>query len=556
MKPVDPRLLRRASAARRHLAVAVGLGLVTTGLVLAQATLLAHALAGAFAGDGVAALRGTLLALLAVVAGRALTAYAGEVAALRAAVTVKSQLREQLLAHSAALGPAWLSGQRSGEIATLATRGLDALDGWFARYLPQLVLASIVPFAVVARVFLADHTSALVIAVTLPLIPVFMVLVGLHTKTRTEQQWQLLVRLGGHFLDAVEGLPTLKVFRRAKAQAETIRRVTEAHRLATMATLRVAFLSAFVLELLATLSVALVAVEVGLRLLHGGLPYETALLVLLLAPEAYLPLRQVGLHFHASTEGLAAADQALTVLETPLPARRPATATVDLRTQPIRLDGVTLTHPGRAEPALAGVTLTIEPGRRLVVVGDSGAGKSTLLSLLLRFTEPDDGRITVGGADLRDVDLDAWRSQVAWVPQRPHLFAASVADNIRLGSGTDDAAVRRAAELAGADTFVRALPDGYATVLGEAGRDLSAGQRQRIALARAFLRDAPLLLLDEPTAHLDADSTQAVRDAVERLMAGRTVVLVAHGHGWAGAADGVVRLAHGRLQEPTLAAAS
>ncbi len=319
MRPVDPRLLRYAAAARGYLVLTVGLGLATTALILAQA-LLAHALAAPATGIGVAALGATLAVLLAVLAGRAVTAYGGELAALRAAAAVKSQLRRKLTAHVVRLGPAWLGGQQTGELATLSTKGLDALDPYFARFLPQLVLAFLVPVAVLIRVGLADWISAVVIAVTLPLIPVFAVLIGLQTRAQTERQWRLLARLGGHFLDVVEGLPTLKLFGRAQAQAAVIREVTDAHRHATMRTLRVAFLSALVLELTAAVATALVAVEVGLRLLAGHIPYQTALLVLLLTPEAYLPLRAVGLQFHASMEGVTAAGRACEILDTPLPA--------------------------------------------------------------------------------------------------------------------------------------------------------------------------------------------------------------------------------------------
>jgi ATP-binding cassette, subfamily C, bacterial CydD len=532
MRPLDPRLLRYARAARTHLAVAVVLGVVATGLVLAQAGLLAHALAG----DGPRT--ATLVALLAVVAARALVSYGGEAGALRAAATVKSQLRRRLVAHALTGAD---TGRTTGEVATLATRGLDALDAYFARYLPQLVLACLTPLAVLAVVVGADPLSALVIAVTLPLIPIFMVLVGLHTRARTERQWHLLERLGGHFLDVVEGLPTLKVFGRAKAQAAVIRDITAAHRRATMSTLRVAFLSALVLELLATLAVALVAVEVGLRLLAGEVPYETALVVLLLAPEAYLPLRAVGAQFHASMEGVSAAQSVFAVLDAP----SPAPAVTDGPEEPvIRLDEVTA-----RSSVLDRVSLTVRPGERVVVTGPSGSGKSTLLSVLLRFVEPDSGRLSFSG-----IPVERWRERIAWVPQHPTIFAATVADNIRLGAPASPEQVRRAARLAGAAAFVEALPEGYDTDLGERGLRLSAGQRQRIALARAFLRDAPILLLDEPTAHLDGEAARTVRDAVERLMAGRTVILVTHDEAWTRHADRVVTLDAGHLAEAELAA--
>jgi len=551
MKPVDRRLLRHARAARGYLAVVVVLGLVLTALVLAQAGLLARALAGAAPGVGAVALWPVLVSLLAVVLARSVAVYGGEVAALRASASVKSQLRRRLAAQVLRLGPAWLGGQRTGEIATLATRGLDALDPYFARYLPQLVLACLVPLAVAVQVALADWISALIIVVTLPLIPVFTVLVGLPARARARRQWLLLARLGGHFLDVVEGLTTLKVFGRARPQAEVIGRVTDEHRTATMSVLRVAFLSALVLELTAALATALVAVEVGLRLLGGHIGYEAALLVLLLTPEAFLPLRAVAMHFHASMEGMAAAGRVCDLLDIKPPrtgAAPRASAAVDLGRQAITLDGVCLSYPGRDRPALDGVSLTIAPGERIAVAGASGAGKSSLLALLLRFVEPSDGRIEAGGLPLDSIAMDAWRRQIAWVPQHPALMSGSVAANIALGqAGASRDAIAFAAGLAGADGFIRALPHGYDTPLGERGLRLSAGQRQRIALARAFLRDAPLLLLDEPAAHLDPVTAGQILDAVERLMAGRTAILVSHGVRWPGGADRTLTLDGGRV---------
>jgi ATP-binding cassette, subfamily C, bacterial CydD len=562
--PVDPRLLRYAGAARGYLVVTVALGLAGTALILAQAGLLAHALATAARGDVAATLAGTLTALLIVVAARAAVSYGGEVTALRAAATVKSQLRSALTARALRLGPGWLGGQRAGEIATLSTRGLDGLDTYFARYLPQLVLGVLVPIAVVVRVAAADWISAVIIAVTLPLIPLFAVLVGWHTKAQTRKQWRLLAILGGHFLDVVEGLPTLKVFGRARAQEEVVAKVTDDYRKTTMATLRVAFLSALVLELAAAVATALVAVEVGLRLLYGHIGYETALLVLLLTPEAFLPLRAVGAQFHASMEGAAAAGRAFEILDTPVPdgptgqpaqaarAGRAPTVAADLRVAEIRLDGVTAAYPGRSRPALDGVSLTVVPGERIVLTGPSGAGKSTLLALLLRFLAPAAGIIAAGGVDVAATDLEQWRRQIAWVPQQPYLFSGSAADNIALGQpGASRGAIGQAAELAGAAEFIDSLPRGYDTPLGERGLRLSAGQRQRIALARAFLRDAPLLLLDEPTAHLDQAGAGRIASALDTELADRTVILISHGQGWSDWGGGrVLSLEHGTLVSP------
>jgi len=554
VKPLDPRLLRCCAAARGYLAVTVALGLAATALILIQAGLLAHVLAGAATGTGTTVLAGPLVALLAVLLARAAASYGGEAAALRAAAAVKSQLRCRLADHALRLGPSWLARHRSGEVTTLATRGLDGLDAYFARYLPQLVLACLVPVAVLIRVGLADWISAVIIGVTLPLIPVFAILVGLHTKTTTQRQWRLLARLGGHFLDVVEGLPTLKLFGRGKPQAEVIGEVTEEYRAATMSSLRVAFLSGFVLELAAALATALVAVEVGLRLLAGHLSYQTALLVLLLTPEAYLPLRAVGAQFHASTEGAAAARDVFAILDTPEPAlTRPEASSsgrlVSLREDTIKLSGVTLTYPGRDGAALSGVDLVIRPGDRITLTGPSGAGKSSLLALLLRFVEPAGGRIEIGGVDLASVPVGEWRRQISWVPQQPYLFAASVADNIALGHPTASReAITRAAQAAGAAEFIESLPGGYATGVGERGLRLSSGQRQQIALARAFLRDAPLLLLDEPTAHLDAVSARQLDTVIAALTADRTVIQVTHGQPQAGTGR-VFALEAGQLRQ-------
>jgi ATP-binding cassette subfamily C protein CydD len=555
MRVVDPGLLRHARAARSCLVVTVLLGLAVTGLIVAQAALLAHALAAAARGTGAAALAGNLVLLFGVVIARSAAAYGGEAAALRAAARVKSQLRCKLTRHCLRLGPAWLTGQQPGQIAVQATRGLDGLDPYFARYLPQLVLSMFVPVAVVVTVTAADWISGAVIAVTLPLIPLFAALVGLHTKAQTRRQWRLLAQLSGHFLDVVQGLPTLKAFGRAKYQEQVIARVTSEHRSAAMATLRVAFLSALVLELSAALATALVAVETGLRLLYGHMPYQTALLVLLLTPEAYLPLRAVAAQYHASAEGTAAAERIFQVLDTPLPSQNfrntaPAagrTARVpDLRSAAIRLTGVTVAYPGRGRPALDGLDLVVQPGELIMLTGPSGAGKTTVLRLLLRFTEPARGTVSAGGVGLAAIPVDAWRAQIAWVPQQPRLFPGSVADNIALGRpGASRAAIEDAARLAGAAAFVEALPHGYDTPLGERAARLSAGQRQQLALARAFLRDAPLLLLDEPTAHLAPAAGAAVGDVLRGPLADRTIIVANHRHLAAGAGR-VIALNGGR----------
>ncbi len=427
-RPSDRRLLRYASPARAYLAGLVVVIVAIAGLVIVQAQLLATAISGTFSdGLGLRALTGTLAALAAVVAGRAALAWAVEALSYRASAGVKSQLRRDLLRHSVELGPRWLATRRAGELATLSTTGVDALDAYFAKYLPQVVLAVVVPLAVVARLLAADPLSAVIIIVTLPLVPLFMALVGATTAERTRRRWRELARLSHHFLDVVAGLPTLRVFGRAKAQAKSVGEVTGAYRQATLATLRLAFLSALVLELLATFSVALVAVAIGLRLEGGHLSLRTGLLVLVLAPEAYLPLRQLASHYHASADGLAAAAEVFDVLETPpdaaggrpvppaaepgagapLAPAAPPPPTVPAqaeqapvgadpaRVMAVRVEDIQVRHPGRSQPAPAGVALRFAAGEVVALAGSSGSGKSTLIGVLLGFITPDAGRVVV-----------------------------------------------------------------------------------------------------------------------------------------------------------------
>ena len=545
MRALDPRLLRYARATRTFLYISVSLGVLGAVLIVAQAWLIAEVVSRAFIGGrSLAQLRGPLTWLLAIVLARAIVAWGSELAASSSSARAKSQLRGALLARVAELGLDSSREQRTGELAVLATRGIDALDGYFSLYLPQVFLAVIVPAVVVGAMLWDDWISAAIVAFTIPLIPLFMALVGAATAERMDRQLRTLERLGGHFLDVVAGLPTLKIFGRAKAQAKAIAEISERYRTAAMATLRITFLSSLILELVATVSVALVAVEVGLRLMAGQLDLRTALFALVLAPEAYLPLRRLGANYHASAEGLTAAEQVFVVLEAPEPQRGTRTSFPDPAVAAIDAEDLRVSYPGRSEPALDGVSLAVEPGEVLALVGPSGCGKSTLLGVLLGLVTPAAGSVRVGGVELADLDPDAWRARLAWVPQRPHLFKASIAENVRLSRS--DASVQEvwaAIEDAGLAEAILRLPEGLDTVLGEGGAGLSAGERQRVSLARAFLRDAPLLLLDEPTASLDGATEQSVIEAIRRLSAGRTVVLVAHRPALIALADRVLPLA-------------
>lgn len=538
--PVDPRLLKRARATRVYLVAGVAVGSTTALLVVAQAWLLSRTIAGVFTTHRVDAapvrgLASALFLLAVVVTGRAALAWLNAWLAHRCAAAVKSQLRRDIL--TARLREPGASTLTSGQLIALLTRGLDALDGYIARYLPQLVLAVTVPLVVGVAIATSDLASAAIVALTLPLIPVFMVLIGLATQAQLDRSWRTQSRLANHFADLVAGLPTLQVFGRARAQERGLVETEDRHRSETMATLRVSFLSSFALELLATYSVALVAVPIGLRLVDGGLTLETGLFVLILVPEAYLPVRQVGTHYHDSVDGLAAADDAFALIEA---ADRPVATVVapSLANAPLRLEAAGFTHPDADRPSLAPLDLVVAPGRVVALVGPSGGGKSTVLGLVMGFLRPTTGRVLVGDTDLADCDLAAWRTQLAWVAQDPGLVDGTLAANVRLGDpAADDAAVARALTRAGAGELA---PD---RTVGDEGEGLSTGERRRVALARALLRldaGARLLVLDEPTAGLDADTEAEVIAAVRA--SGAAALVVTHRAAVADAADEVVQV--------------
>jgi ATP-binding cassette, subfamily C, bacterial CydD len=549
VRVLEPRLARRTRALRPLLVADAVLGVAAALLVLAQAVLLARVAARSFGGASLREVLWPLGLLAGVVLARALAAWGFEVAGRRAAGTVISELRLDVVEARLQRSPAALDGVQSAEVATAAVSGVDALETTFARFLPQVVLAVVIPVAVLVLVAAIDLVAAGVMLLTLPLVPVFMWLVGRYTERRARERWRALALLSNHFLDVVRGLPTLRAFNRGGAQATRIEEVSDEYRHATMRTLRVAFLSGAILELAATLGIALVAVTVGVRLVEGGIGFEPALTVLVLAPELYLPLRNLAAQFHASADGSAVAERLLDLSEA-APAITGSLTPADPAFAPVRFESVSFRYPARDVAVLHDVDLELRPGETVALVGESGGGKSTLVSLLLRFTEPTSGRICVGDDDLASLDPSAWRRRLALVPQAPTLFRGTVADNIRLGDrAASQERVLEAARLADAHEFVARLPDGYETVVGDGGRALSAGQQRRLALARAFLRDAPLVVLDEPTADLDPLTAAVVGQTIERLRAGRMVLLVAHRPELAALADRVVVLDRGRVAE-------
>ncbi len=539
-KPLDPRLLRYARGVRTLLIGSVAVASGTAVLVVAQAFCLGDVVSRVFLEGATLDDVKTVVGLLAlVVLGRAVLSTIGETLAQRAATRTSAQLRESLLAHVVKLGPIWLSGERRGQVATLATRGVDSVEPYVARYLPSLVIAVIVPLTVGVAILTQDFVAALIVAFTAPLIPVFMALIGVYTQSATAKQWNTLGVLSGHFLDVVSGLPTLKAFGRERAQSQRMAEIDARYRTATMGVLRISFLSSFVLELLATISVAVVAVSIGLRILDGGLTLQTGLTVLILAPEVYLPIRAVGAQFHAAADGIDAAEQVFAIIAT-VPA---ITGTrTDVPTGDVVVDQVTVTYPGADVVSLAPVSLTLRAGRITAVVGPSGVGKSTLLATLQGFVAPTSGTVTVGGVDLTTLDPQAWRSRLGVVGQDPVLVGPTVGDDVRLRRPhATDAEVDAALRAAGIDPST--LPDGAATRVGDLASDVSAGQRRRVALARVLLDPPPLVMLDEPTAGLDDATEIDVVDAIRRLAdAGAAVVVVAHRPSLVQGADEIVEL--------------
>jgi ATP-binding cassette, subfamily C, bacterial CydD len=549
---VNRELVREVRSARVSLGLTVALGLLAAAATIVQLVALSSVVDGLFLRNaGIVKVHGLLLLLLVASLLRSGLVWGREVAAQRGTVRVKSELRDRLFAHVLRLGPSYTVGERTGELSTTMTEGIEKLDAYVGRYLPQVFLSVLVPLMIAGYVLPLDLASAVLLLVTAPVIPVLMILVGSYAEEHTRRQWRALARMGASFLDAMQGLTTLKVFGRSAEEGERVAAASEEFRKRTMKVLRYAFLSGFVLEFMTAAAIGLIAVTLGVRVISGNMPFEVAFLVLLLTPEFYKPLRELGAHRHAGMEGSAAADRIFEILSTPARVRQ-GSGTPNLTSDriSIELSGVGYTYPGSEEAALRAISLVLPAGTRTALVGRSGSGKSTLVNLLMRFVDPETGTTRANGVEVTDLPASVWRENLALVPQRPHLFHDSVYDNIRLARpGASQEEIERAAELAGATGFIRQLPDGYATAIGERGARLSGGEAQRIAIARAFLKDAPVLLMDEPTSGLDPESERLIRAALERLAAGRTVLVVAHRLNTVYGADRIAVLDRGRLAE-------
>jgi ATP-binding cassette, subfamily C, bacterial CydCD len=516
--------------ARRGLVAVALCSVLQSVAIVAAAALLAQVISAVFLHH--ASLRAVQVPLVVFglcVLLRAVLIWLAEGIGHRTAALLVSELRSRSLRRLVLRGPIALAGERTGEVAGLLTSGLDALDPYFARFLPQLVAAVAIPLAAIAYVASVDWVSAVILLVTVPLILAFMVVIGWTAERSTRRRWRTFQVLGGHFLDVLQGLPTLRLHGRGPAQAERIGDMSRRLRRATMETLRVAFLSSFALELLASLGTALLAVTIAIRLVDGTLDLRSGLTVLILAPEVYLPLRALGAAFHGCMDGVEAARRldamCAGVAEVPASTSVPARA---IARCDIAFEHVWFAHQGRAD-TVSDLTTTIAAGERVLVCGHSGAGKTTLLALVLGLVHASRGTVSIGGVEVASLGADARGDLVAWLPQSPHMFGGSIADNIRLGApDAGDAEVRRALRDVDA-AFTATLPGGINAVVGDRGMTLSGGERQRIALARTLLHRAPILLLDEPLAHLDAASRRTASTAIEERTRGRTVVVAAHG---------------------------
>ncbi|MGB8644448.1 MAG: thiol reductant ABC exporter subunit CydD [Anaerolineae bacterium] len=548
----DRALFRLAGYQRFGLGLTIALAFVGGLLIIAQAWLLSTVVAGVFLHGQTLSQVSNLLTLAAIVIfARALCQMGSEITASGVAIRIKSELRRFVFDHLLALGPAYAHGERTGELTATVVEGIEALDAYFSQYIPQLVIAALIPLSILLVVLPIDLLSAIILLLTAPLVPVFMLLIGNAAEGLTRRQYNLLSRLSAHFLDTLQGLTTLKALNQSQAQAKTIGQVSARYATATLNVLRVAFLSALVLEIVAAISTAIVAVEIGLRLLYGQMEFQPALLILILAPEFYLPLRSLGLRFHAAASGASAARRIFEIVNTPVP-HQPPTTTLQEQTAicslqaVIRFSSVRYSYPSRA--VLNGVSFEIVKGQRVALFGPSGAGKSTIINLLLRFAEATEGEILVDGVPLHTIPVDAWRAQIAWVPQSPHLLHDTIAANIRMGRpDATSEEVQSAARAAHLDALIESLPEKYETIVGENAARLSGGQAQRLALARALLRDAPILILDEPTSNVDPETEALLQASTEQLMAGRTVLVIAHRLATIYRADQIIVLSQGRV---------
>lgn len=534
---IDKRLFTYVPHMRIYLIALGGLSFLAAAMIILQAHFITTIINAVFlVKQALPQVHSLLILLLLVIGIRASLFWINEIMVNKMAMQGKSNIREQLFQHLLRLGPIFIKGERSGELVNTATEGVETLDAYFSQVLPQICATAIIPIVILLVVFLNDLLSGFVLLITLPILPIFMILIGKQAEAATQKRWYQLSHMSAHFLDVLQGATVLKLFGRNQRQKETIRRISERFGATTLQVLRIAFLSALVMEMGATISTAIVAVEIGLRLLYGQMPFASAFFILLLAPEYYQPLRALGPQFHASMSSAAGARRIFDLLDTPvqhhtvtLPATDTPQPTIKQR---LNFENVSYSYQDtedRAHPALQNISFELETGQRIALVGPSGAGKTTIAHLILRLIEPQQGSIKADGREIQHYQAQDWRKLVAWQPQQPYLFNTTVAENIRMGradASLDE--VITAAKKADLHDFILTLPHGYDTKIGERGTRLSGGQVQRLSLARALLKDAPILVLDEATSTLDAETEANILSSLSTWMQDHLVLIIAH----------------------------
>ncbi|NOX89849.1 MAG: thiol reductant ABC exporter subunit CydD [Calditrichaeota bacterium] len=492
-----------------------------------------------------------ILIFILLTLGRFLSNWFGEISSSAMTAKIKLDLRQKLIGHLNKVSPIIIDLERRGELSNTIHNGVEALDDYFRTYIPQLFKAVLIPLVILFFIFPLDILSGIVFLFTAPVIPVFMILIGKLAEAATKKQWKTLSSMSAFLLDVIEGLTTLKILNRSKSQVAKIESVSEAFRRTTMKVLQIAFLSALVLEMAATLSTAVIAVEIGLRLLYAKMAFADALFILILAPEFYQPMRMLGASFHSGMEGFEAAQRMFEIFE--LPAQS-VSFNRQLKTEneipAIELKDVYYTYPHAKSPALRGISFKIPPGQKTVLIGKSGSGKSTIFNLLLKFIQAERGEILLNSLNLNELNSEDWYEYISWVPQNPYLFHDTIAENVRLTrpNATDEQVIE-ACKKAKLDAFIGKLPHGYETVIGERGERLSGGQAQRIALARAFLKDAPILLMDEPTANLDPQLDREIQEILQSFGGNKTRFIIAHRLNTVKTADQILVLSQGKISD-------
>ena len=551
---IDRRLFQLLKEERAPFIFSLISGVIASGLLIAQAFYLSRVIDSAFIQktgfEKLLPLLGffALFSLLRMVFN-----WASHSEANRGTIAIREKIFSRLIDTVGTLGPIYTRSVQSGRLSTTLLKGVEALDAYYSQYIPQIFFALFTPILIVATIFPSDPISGWILLASAPLIPIFMIVIGKSASAMTDKQWKTMSRMSGFFLDVLQGLPTLKLFAQSRSQRDSIEKTGETFRHATMSVLKIAFLSSITLELVGTIGIAIIAVGIGMRMMDGKLTFQHALFVLLLAPDFYLPLRQLGTKFHAGMEGVSASKEIFAILDRSTPAGGDTTGFLkqdSAGTCPIVCSNLSYTYPGATLSAINGITFIIPESKTTAIIGPSGSGKSTMINLLLRFLEPGAGSITINNCTINDIPLEQWHSQISWVPQHPYLFNASLKENILLARpNASEEEMNAALTKTGLASFVTSLPDGLNTMIGEQGSRLSGGEAQRVALARAFLKNAPLLILDEPTSHTDPELEAALRNSMEELMKGRTTVIIAHRLETIRSADQIVVFSQGKITQ-------